>query len=180
MRVSFHLPQAFDVAEIQEQVETEVLEREGPALPEGVQVISLPVGPENPVLQIIGSKMTGLKYDILPIVPGPVAGDDPSFSSQVIVQASSREGGQVAVIHPREPVLLHKLNRIPDGFGRIAVKTEDERSLDMDSPLMNPADGLFVFPAQVDLLADGPEDLGRDGFKTDEQADAAASGGQVQ
>lgn len=121
--------------------------------------------------------MAGLEYDILPVVPGPVPGHDPSFSLQVIVQASSRERSQVAVIHSREPILLHKLHRCPDGLGRISIKAEDEGPLDMDTPLMNPPDGFFVFPAQVDLLADGLKDLRGDGFKTNEQADATTAGG---
>ena len=85
----------------------------------------------------------------------------------------------MAIIHSREAVLLHKLHRGPDAFRRIAVKTEDKRPLDMNSPLMNPADGLFVFSTEVDLLADGPQNLRGDGFKPDEQADTPASGRQV-
>jgi hypothetical protein len=41
------------MAEIQSQVETEVLKRERPALPQGGPVIGLTVGPEDSILQVL-------------------------------------------------------------------------------------------------------------------------------
>jgi hypothetical protein len=155
-----------------------VLKGEGAPLPEGAQIVSLTVGPENLILKLLRGKVAGLKYDILPIITAPIPRQNPSFLRQVLEEARPGKGGEVAVIDPRETVRFHERDGPGNGLPRIPIEAEDERGLNVNPPGMDFPDRLVITNLQIDPLADASEHFRRDGFEADEKTDTAAAGRQ--
>lgn len=86
----------------------------------------------------------------------------------------------MAVIYAGEAIFLGEFYGGADDLRRVAIKTEDEGTLDVNSPGMKFSNGLFIPASQMDFLSDRAQDIRRDGFESDEKADASTAGGQIQ